>query len=158
MNGARDNSGESRPADGSSGGAGPSAGPTKGQYEVARIPPRMLRGQLVPDEFDLDGVSWRLERHLKADFFAATGRYLADDGRRACLKHFHTEPYLGVPLGWAGRYMCRREMRFYRHLEGVEGVPALIGQRGSSGLVHEWIDGADLLDRPDRRISRAFRP
>ena len=121
--------------------------PPKGQYDVARIPPRMLRGRLAPESFDLDGVTWRLEKQLKADFFASTGRYLAPDGRRACYKHFHTERYLVLPLGWAGRYMCRREMAFYRLLAGVEGIPALIGQADASTLVHQWIDGADLLER-----------
>jgi len=118
----------------------------KGQYEVARIPPKMLRGGLVPERFELDGVEYRLEKHLKADFFAATGRYVSAAGRRVCLKHFHTESWLGVPLGWAGRYMCRREMSFYRHLAGVAGVPELVGQVGESGMVHEWVEGCDLLD------------
>ena len=121
----------------------------KGQYEVARIPPRMLRGALAPESFELEGVTYRLEAHLKADFFAATGRYVGSDGRRVCYKHFHTEPYLFVPLGWAGRLMCRREIRFYRLLAGVEGIPGLVGGHGDSTLVHEWIDGADLLDRRD---------
>jgi hypothetical protein len=120
---------------------------TKGQYDVARLPPKMLRGKLAPDSFTLDGIEWRLEKHLKADFFASTGRYAAPDGRRACYKHFHTERYLIFPLGWAGRFMCRREMSFYRQLSGVEGIPALLGQADESTLVHQWVDGADLLDR-----------
>jgi predicted Ser/Thr protein kinase len=106
----------------------------------------MLRGGLVPEKFELDGVEYRLEKHLKADFFAATGQYVSAAGRRVCLKHFHTESWLGLPLGWAGRYMCRREMGFYRHLAGVEGVPGLVGQVGESGMVHEWVEGCDLLD------------
>jgi len=124
----------------------------KGQYDVARLPPRMLRGRLCPESFDLGGLTWRLEKDLKADFFASTGRYVAPagDGRRACLKHYHTEPFMGILLGWAGRLMCRREVGFYRLLAGVPGVPRLLGRRGPSGFVHEWIDGADLLDRRDR--------
>ena len=122
------------------------AKPPKGQYDVARIPPRMLRGKLAPDSFELDGVTWTRQKHLKADFFAATGCYVAPDGRRVCLKHFHTEPYCLIPLGWAGRYMCRREMRFYRHLAGLEGLPGLVGQVGPSAFAHEWIEGHDLLE------------
>jgi len=118
----------------------------KGQYEVARIPPRILRGKLVPEEFELAGVLYRLEKRLKHDFFASTGRYVDEGGRRVCLKHFHTEPCLGIPLAWSGRYMCNREMRFYRHLAEVEGVPALVGKLGDSGMVHAWVDGCDLLD------------
>ncbi len=118
----------------------------KGQYDVARLPPKMIRGNLAPDSFQLDGVNYRLERHLKADFFAATGRYCDQNGRRVCLKHFHTESFWLVPLGWAGRYMCNREIRFYRHLADVRGIPGLVGKLGSSGMVHEWIEGCDLLD------------
>jgi serine/threonine protein kinase len=118
----------------------------KGQYDVARLPPKMIRGRLAPDSFELDGHAYRLEKHLKADFFAATGRYADESGRRVCLKHFHTESFWLIPLGWAGRYMCNREIGFYRHLEDVQGVPALVGKLGTSGMVHEWIEGCDLLD------------
>lgn len=123
---------------------------TKGQYDVARIPPKMLRGKLAPSEFELDGVHYTLEKHLKADFFASTGRYMGSNGQRVCYKHFHTERYLLIPLGWAGRYMCRREIRFYRLLADVPGVPALVGRHGESTLVHAWVEGADLLDRRDQ--------
>jgi len=130
---------------------GTSASPAaKGQYDVARLPPRMLRGRLCPESFDLGGVTWRLEKDLKADFFAATGRYVAPDGRRACLKHYHTEPFMGILLGWAGRLMCRREVGFYRLLARVPGIPRLLGRRGTSAFIHQWIDGTDLLDRSDR--------
>jgi len=118
----------------------------KGQYDVARIPPRSLRGKLCPDQFEVEGVTYTLEKHLKHDFFASTGCYAGSDGRRVCLKRFHTEPFLLIPLGWSGRYMCNREIRFYRHLADVEGIPALVGKLGSSGLVHQWIEGCDLLD------------
>lgn len=128
----------------------PDKKPARGQYDVARIPPRMLRGRLCPESFTLGGEVWTLEKDLKADFFASTGRYRAPDGRRACLKHYHTEPCLGIPLAWAGRVMCDREMAFYRRLAGVPGIPRLYGRRGRTGLIHEWIDGADLLDFKDR--------
>ena len=118
----------------------------KGQYDVARIPPRSLRGKLCPDRFEVEGVTYTLEKHLKHDFFASTGCYLGDNGQRVCLKRFHTESFLLIPLGWSGRYMCNREIRFYRHLADVEGIPALVGKLGSSGLVHQWVEGCDLLD------------
>lgn len=120
----------------------------KGQYDVARLPPKMIRGNLAPEGFELDGVAYRLEKHLKADFFAATGRYIDDAGRRVCLKHFHTESFWLLPLGWAGLYMCNREIGFYRYLADVTGIPGLVGKLGTSGMVHEWVDGCDLLDVP----------
>jgi predicted Ser/Thr protein kinase len=120
---------------------------TKGQYDVARIPPKMLRGELAPESFELEGVTYRLVRQLKADFFASTGLFEGDEGTRVCYKHFHTESYLCVPLAWAGRHMCNREISFYELLADVDYIPRLVGKYGDSTLVHEWVEGADLLDR-----------
>ena len=115
--------------------------------EQGRVPKRILRGKMPRARFELDGCTWRLEKILKQDFFAATGRYVSDDGRRACLKHYHTEPFLGVPLDWAGRLMADREVRHYRLLQDLGGVPRLLGRVGRTAFVHEWVDGEDLLDR-----------
>ncbi|HUU91883.1 MAG TPA: hypothetical protein VM238_11830, partial [Phycisphaerae bacterium] len=94
--------------------------------EQGRVPKRILRGRMPRDAFDLGGRTYRLEKTLKQDFFAATGRYVSDGGRRVCLKHYHTEPFLGWPLEWAGRLMADREVRHYRLLQDTGGVPRLL--------------------------------
>ncbi|KPK48635.1 MAG: hypothetical protein AMK72_06450 [Planctomycetes bacterium SM23_25] len=115
--------------------------------EQGRVPNRILRGKMPRASFDLGGRTYRLEKTLKQDFFAATGRYVSDDGRRVCLKHYHEEPFLGWPLQWAGRLMADREVRHYRLLQDTGGVPRLVGRVGKSAFVHEWVEGHDLLDR-----------
>ncbi len=112
-----------------------------------RVPRRILRGKLPRDSFRLGGRPYRLDRVLKQDFFAATGRYVGPDGERVVLKHYHTDPFLGLPLDWAGRWMADREVRHYRALQDLEGVPRLLGRVGASAFVHEWVEGKDLLDR-----------
>ncbi|GAG35563.1 unnamed protein product, partial [marine sediment metagenome] len=119
-----------------------------------RIPPRILRGKLPVDSFTLDGKTYRLEKILKQDFFAATGRYVGPAGHdgkpeKAVLKHYHTEPWMGVWLEWAGKLMCDREVRHYRMLQDLDGIPRLLGRVGKSAFVHEWVEGDDLLDVKD---------
>ena len=118
--------------------------------EQGRVPKRMLRGKLPCAAFVLGGRTYRLEKTLKQDFFAATGRYVGPDGDRVCLKHYHTEPFLGLSLEWAGRLMADREVRHYRLLQDLGNVPHLVGRVGRSAFVHAWVEGTDLLDRKDR--------
>lgn len=132
-----------------------------GGNHAGRIPKRILRGKLPRERFVLEGRTYRLERTLKQDFFAATGRYAGPEGERVVLKHYHTEPFLGLPLEWAGRWMADREVRHYRALQDLDGVPRLVGRIGRSAFVHEWVYGEDLLDRrepvPDDFFDRLDR-
>jgi hypothetical protein len=118
--------------------------------EQGRVPKRILRGGWARDSFTLGGRTYRLEKVLKHDFFAVTGRYRGPGGEAVCLKHYHTEPWLGWPLDWAGRLMADREVRHYRLLQDLPNVPRLLGRVGKSAFVHAWVEGNDLLDQKDR--------
>jgi predicted Ser/Thr protein kinase len=123
---------------------------------ISRVPKRILRGSLPRGEFVLRGRTYRLEKVLKQDFFAATGRYVGPDGVGVVLKHYHLDPWLGFPLGWAGRLMADREVRHYRLLQDLAGVPRFLGRVGKSAFVHEWVEGQDLLDRAEPVPDRFF--
>jgi hypothetical protein len=118
--------------------------------EQGRVPKRILRGGPARDSFTLGGRTYRLEKVLKHDFFAVTGRYRGPDGEAVCLKHYHTEPWLGWPLEWSGRLMADREVRHYRLLEDLPNVPRLLGRVGKSAFAHSWVEGNDLLDQKDK--------
>jgi len=118
--------------------------------ETGRVPKRILRGGWARESFVLGGRTYRLEKVLKHDFFAVTARYRGPDGEAACLKHYHTEPWLGWPLKWAGRLMADREVRHYRLLADLPNVPRLLGRVGKSAFAHAWVEGNDLLDEKDR--------
>jgi RIO-like serine/threonine protein kinase len=47
-------------------------------------------------------------------------------------------------MKWMGKYLCRREMRFYRKLADVPNVPGLVGTVGQTGFVHEYVQGRPL--------------
>jgi len=118
--------------------------------ETGRVPKRILRGKWAAPSFALAGRTYTLQQVLKHDFFAVTARYAGPDGEPVCLKHYHTEPWLGCPLEWAGRLMADREVRHYRRLADLRSVPQLVGRVGKSSFAHAWVEGNDLLDRKDR--------
>jgi hypothetical protein len=117
--------------------------------EQGRVPKRILHGHWARESFALAGRTYRLDKVLKHDFFAVTARYVGPDGEPVCLKHYHTEPWLGWPLEWAGRLMADREVRHYRILQDLDNVPRLLGRVGASALAHSWVEGNDLLDQKD---------
>ena len=83
---------------------------------------------------------------FKHDFFAATGLYRGSEGL-AVLKMGRQNDILTIPADWIGRFLTRREVRFYGLLQGTAGVPRLIGTVGSSGFLHEYVPGHPLARR-----------
>jgi len=110
---------------------------------------RALGKSEPPEAFTLGGKTYRHTRTIKHDFFAATAFYTADSGPRVVLKLARTVDFAGVPLAWLGRWLCRREMRFYAKLADLPNVPALLGRVGESGFVHAYVEGRPLAkDHP----------
>ncbi|HVT90020.1 MAG TPA: hypothetical protein VHD56_14295 [Tepidisphaeraceae bacterium] len=125
--------------------------PAKGQKSNSRIvySMRSLGKRDLPASFCVGGVNYRHELTVKHDFWAATGFYLNDAGERAVLKMSRTEEFAGIPLLWIGRWLCRREMRFYSRLSDLPNVPPLLGTIGETGFVHAFVQGKPLSkDRP----------
>ena len=98
----------------------------------------------LPREFTLGGTTYRLSRTVKHDFFAATAFYRDDAGKTVVLKAGRTGDFAGVPLLWLGRWLCHRELRFYRKLADLPNVPAVVGTVGPTGFVHEFVPGRPL--------------
>jgi hypothetical protein len=102
----------------------------------------------LPPEVAAEGHTWRFQKLFKHDFFAATALYeLASPTAApplAVLKVQRTYPFLGVPLQWLGAKVARHEIRIYRGLQGVTGIPRFLGTVGPTGFLHEFIPGTDL--------------
>ena len=105
---------------------------------------RALGRHLLPETFEIDGTKYHLVESVKHDFVAATGFYEDSDGRRVVLKIGRTARVFGFPMRWMGRFLCRREMRFYRKLSDLPNVPKLVGTVGDTGFVHEYVQGRPL--------------
>ena len=98
----------------------------------------------LPPEFTLNGVTYRHARTVKHDFFAATAFYRDHAGTTVVLKAGRTGDFAGVPLLWLGRWLCRRELRFYTKLADVPNVPDVLGTVGPTGFVHAFVPGRPL--------------
>jgi hypothetical protein len=115
---------------------------------------RALGKRDLPPTIDVEGVTYRHETTVKHDFWAATGMYLSEAGRRVVLKINRTEDFAGLPLAWGGRFLCRREMRFYSKLGDLPNVPRLLGMVGPTGFVHDYAPGRPLCR--NRRVPDGF--
>jgi hypothetical protein len=103
----------------------------------------------LPRDFSLGGITYRLHRTVKHDFFAATAFYADASGKMVVLKISRTTDFAGVPLAWLGRWLCRREVRFYRKLADLPNVPDVLGTVGPTGFVHAYVPGRPLeKERP----------
>src|SRR4051812_40506686 len=109
---------------------------------------KQLRGKPLPETVDALGASYTLKKTLKRDFYAVVGLFERQDEagdsdapRQVLLKVYHTDAYGPLPLGWLGRWLCRRETRFYHLLDGLPGVPRFLGAYGESGLLREFVPG-----------------
>jgi hypothetical protein len=110
---------------------------------------RALGKKNLPDTLESGGVTWKLLRTHKHDFWAVTGFYENARGERAVLKMGRTEPFCGVPLAFIGRWLCRRELRFYTRLSDLPNIPAILGRVGPTGFLHEYAPGQPLSrERP----------
>jgi hypothetical protein len=105
---------------------------------------RALGRSEPPASFVLEGQTYRHAQTIKHDFFAATAFYRADSGGRAVLKLSRTVDFAGLPLAWLGRWLCRREVRFYTKLADLPNVPAVLGRVGETGFVHAYVEGRPL--------------
>jgi hypothetical protein len=105
---------------------------------------RALGRNNLPEQFVVQGVRYELERTIKHDFWAVTGFYQDANGRRVVLKMGRVNDFAGFPFEWIGKRLCRREVRFYKALQDLPNIPALVGTVGKTGFVHDYIPGAPL--------------
>lgn len=98
----------------------------------------------LPPQLTVGGAPWRMVRTVKHDFFAATGFYENATGRLAVLKMSRSADFAGFPLAWIGRWLCRREVRFYNRLSDLPNVPRVLGLVGRNGFLHDYVQGRPL--------------
>jgi hypothetical protein len=127
---------------------------------------KALRGAPLPERVEYAGSSYALESTLKFDFYAGTGLYRREGGgpgpERVLYKVYHEQPLGFVPLGWLGRWLCRREARMLERVRGIEGIPELYERQGRSAFVREYVEGCNLREyvqgrRPDSRFFPELR-
>jgi hypothetical protein len=108
---------------------------------------RALGRRDLPPALSIAGKIYRHQKTIKHDFFAATGFYDDAEGSRIVLKVGRVNDYCGFPCLWMGKWLCRREVRFYSALSDLPNVPPVLGQVGPTGFVHRYVPGRPLGDR-----------
>ncbi len=80
-----------------------------------------------PLEVEIGGVPYHRREVYKHDSWAATALYEADGGRLAICKFNRQQSIFGLPMGWLGRRLGRREGRMLDRLAGLPGIPLRLG-------------------------------
>jgi RIO-like serine/threonine protein kinase len=113
---------------------------------------RALGKQDPPPVVLIDGEAFALREIFKHDSWAATAVYQSATKRIVC-KFNRQQSVLGMPMGWLGRWLARREAAHYRRLAGLANVPALCGAVTVDGVelpnavAHDYVHGHPLSQR-----------
>jgi hypothetical protein len=114
---------------------------------------RALGDDEMPSRLVADGDEYVHCETLKHTFFSATGIYDGPRGK-AVFKFGRSIGLLGIPLRWIGRWLTRRELRIYRMVDDLHGVPRCLGASGEFGFGHEFVEGHPMRRR--ERTGAAF--
>lgn len=110
---------------------------------------RALGKGRLPEQIDTPGGPWFHTRTVKHDFFAVTGIYHNSVGQQAVLKMGRTASFMGFPLRSIGRWLCCREVHFYKRLADIPNIPAFLSLVADTGFLHAYIPGRPLQkDKP----------
>ena len=107
-----------------------------------------------PKTLTLRGRRYTLCRLFKHDFFACTVLYecrhpaAPDVPGRIVMKIARRGDLLGIPLAWLGRMLCDREIAMLGRLDGIDGIPTLLGRYDSHSLLYAFVPGVTLDERP----------
>lgn len=117
----------------------------KSSKQDARTPPYLLAlgKSEPPSDIVVGGRTYQLDHVFKHDFFAFTARYAGPEGR-IILKIGRRASFFGLPLGWIGRILARRECAALFQAADIDAVPKCLGRYGPAGVIHEYIEGAPM--------------
>ncbi len=104
--------------------------------------------QPPPEKITLSGMTYRLVRVFKHDFYAATCLYRADDPAaeisQAVVKLGRQQNFCGLPMEWMGKLLRNREAAIYKAIAGTPGVPRFMGLVGETGMAIEYMNAKPL--------------
>ena len=108
---------------------------------------RALGRHDLPVSLSIQGKIYRHVKTVKHDFYAATGFYDDEHGKRVVLKMGRTNDVLGFSGVFLGRFSRSRETRFYSKVTDIDNVPRVLGRVGVTGFVHEFVPGRPLGEK-----------
>lgn len=107
----------------------------------------------LPCHLQVAGRRYNLKETFKHDFFAATGMYVSDleqnnSSDKIVVKLGRRQCFCGIPLGWLGRWLTRRELKTLRRIKHLNKVPHVLSKIGKSGFAYRYIEGVTLDHKP----------
>jgi len=100
-----------------------------------------------PDQLQIDGQTYSVEKILKEDFYSVNVLYKCNGTNiRYVLKLSDFRFIFGKLLRPLAMFMSWREHRVYSKVAGIEGVPPLGPRFGSRGYFHQYIAGKTLFE------------
>lgn len=106
---------------------------------------KALGNRQLPSTIEAGGNTYHFVQTFKNDFFAITSLYEGQAGK-VILKVQRQAPFLLLPMRWAGRLLAARERHSMERLQGLEGIPRMIGMWSNTGLIREYVEGRTLAD------------
>ena len=104
--------------------------------------------QAPPRQVVVGGRPYRIQKVFKHDFIAATALYIAAQGdcrpRKLVVKFGRTQKFCGLGTTWIGRLLLRRERRFHRRADGVEGIQRWAEQLDATTHALQYVEGQTL--------------
>ena len=116
---------------------------------------KALGKKSLPPSIEAGGNTYQYVHTFKDDFFAITSLYEGQAGK-VILKVQRQARFFLLPMRWAGRILAARERHSLERLQGIEGIPTLIGTWSSTGLIREYVPGKTLADAA--RVDDEFHP
>ncbi len=104
--------------------------------------------QSPPPLLEIGGHDYELVKVFKHDFFAATTLYhaAAPDAphEKLVVKFGRVQRFWGLPAAWMGRALLRRERRFHRRIDGVQGIQQWVEQISDTAYALQYVEGRTL--------------
>ncbi len=109
-----------------------------------------------PSSFTFDGVQYNYERILKDDFFSVNVLYRAESGAAKVLKIGDFRFIGGFLLRPFAALMNRHELKLYKKLGDIPGIPGAGPSYGWRGFFHEYVEGQTINTLDDHPIKPEF--
>ncbi len=115
--------------------------------------PRLFRALGLndpPPEIEVDGKIYKQVEIFKHDSWAATALYEGLKGKITC-KFNRVQPIFGLPMGWLGRLLAKREALLFAEMADTPYIPNLAGKLTVNGrevpnvAAHDYIEGHPLM-------------
>jgi predicted Ser/Thr protein kinase len=109
-----------------------------------------------PEFIIVSGNRYHQTTLYKHDYFAVTGMFTRETEsdcseatpNKIIIKMARKRSFMGIPQGWLGRLLTRREFNHLHRLEALSATPNRVGLSDQYTIYYEYIEGVSLDENP----------